>query len=459
MLGIEETSDAGSRHRNTKAGPWAWPVILASVLFIGWLINVIPTGALNSEDLQGPIPSASSDLAVLQMQSQAIIASASIDSAYAAEALKTLKEQSRGFKSQAAIVLLEDFIDAPMSDPIASLEVIKEDKNAPEWLEQIERSLSEGIAAEERAVLRSELGWFAELAAEPGRVAPEKSDEIKTRSAQVIVLIMLCMLGVILVILAGGLFLFTLARNQRITGKAFRFDNKVMPRGVMLEAFALYLGMVALGEAAAIVIHGSFSLVGYGLSMVLPLVWPRMRGYRWRPFFRSLGWHRGEGALKEVFFGVIGYSGVLAIASIGICLTWVITLLVGAFAGGGPDSTFETASPQPHPVLGWMFTGGWVEKLFCLLLAAVLAPLLEETLFRGALHRYLRGRLSFFLSALITGAIFAGLHPQGWLAIPALGSMGIGFSLLREWRDSLIAPTVAHAINNGLLIAVVWLAL
>ena len=100
-----------------------------------------------------------------------------------------------------------------------------------------------------------------------------------------------------------------------------------------------------------------------------------------------------------------------------------------------------------------------MEKLFCLLLAAVLAPLLEETLFRGALHRYLRGRLGFFLSALITGVIFAGLHPQGWLAIPALGSIGIGFSLLREWRDSLIAPTVAHAINNGLLITVVWLAL
>jgi|GEM_PF-2367791 len=459
MLGIEDTSDAVSQPRNSKAGPWAWPIILASVLFIGWLINVIPTEALDSDDLQGPIPSASADLAVLQMQSQAIIASASIDRASAAEALKTLKEQSRGFKSQAAIVLLEDFIDAPISDPVASLEAIKEDKNAPEWLEQIERSLSEGITTEERAVLRSELGWFAELAAGPGRVAPEKSDEIKARSAEVIVLIMLCLIGAALVILAGGLFLYMLVRNQRITGKALRFNNKVMPRGIMLEAFALYLGMVSLGEAAAIVIHGSFSLAGYGLSMVVPLVWPRMRGYRWRPFLQSLGWHRGEGVFKEIGFGIIGYSGVLAIASIGICLTWVISLFVGVFAGGGPESTFETTSPQPHPVLGWMFRGGWVEKLFCLLLAAVLAPLLEETLFRGALHRYLRGRLGFFLSALITGVIFAGLHPQGWLAIPALGSIGIGFSLLREWRDSLIAPTVAHAINNGLLITVVWLAL
>ena len=94
-----------------------------------------------------------------------------------------------------------------------------------------------------------------------------------------------------------------------------------------------------------------------------------------------------------------------------------------------------------------------------LLLAAVLAPLLEEALFRGALHRYLRGQFGFFASALITSVIFAALHPQGWMAIPALGAIGIGFSLLREWRDSLIAPMVAHSINNGALIVAVWVAL
>jgi membrane protease YdiL (CAAX protease family) len=55
--------------------------------------------------------------------------------------------------------------------------------------------------------------------------------------------------------------------------------------------------------------------------------------------------------------------------------------------------------------------------------------------------------------------IFAALHPQGFLAIPALASIGMGFSLLREWRDSLIAPMVAHAINNGILVGMLWLIL
>ena len=45
------------------------------------------------------------------------------------------------------------------------------------------------------------------------------------------------------------------------------------------------------------------------------------------------------------------------------------------------------------------------------------------------------------------------------MAIPALTMMGVGFSCIREWRDSLIAPVTAHAINNGLLVGGLALAL
>ena len=53
------------------------------------------------------------------------------------------------------------------------------------------------------------------------------------------------------------------------------------------------------------------------------------------------------------------------------------------------------------------------------------------------------------------GFIFAVIHPQGLLAVPALTAMGFGFALLREWRDSLIAPMVAHALNNGMIVAMI----
>ena len=37
-------------------------------------------------------------------------------------------------------------------------------------------------------------------------------------------------------------------------------------------------------------------------------------------------------------------------------------------------------------------------------------------------------------------------------------ALAFGFALLREWRDSLIAPMVGHAINNGVIVGFMWLA-
>ncbi|MBI4025702.1 MAG: CPBP family intramembrane metalloprotease [Verrucomicrobia bacterium] len=49
------------------------------------------------------------------------------------------------------------------------------------------------------------------------------------------------------------------------------------------------------------------------------------------------------------------------------------------------------------------------------------------------------------------------IHPQGWFAVPVLMSLGFTFGFLREWRGSLIAPVCAHAINNGLILALALL--
>ena len=83
----------------------------------------------------------------------------------------------------------------------------------------------------------------------------------------------------------------------------------------------------------------------------------------------------------------------------------------------------------------------------------------EETFFRGALFHHLRGRFTAVFSALTTALLFAAIHPQGWVAIPALASLGFVFAMLREWRGSLIAPIVAHAINNGFIMTLLVLAI
>jgi membrane protease YdiL (CAAX protease family) len=110
--------------------------------------------------------------------------------------------------------------------------------------------------------------------------------------------------------------------------------------------------------------------------------------------------------------------------------------------------------------------GDWVVRAIVLLLAAVIAPIVEETMFRGVLYRHLRemtgrlgGALSFFISAVVASFIFAAIHPQGWLGIPPLMGIAIGLSIAREWRGSLIPSMVAHGVNNGLVMAILLVAL
>jgi membrane protease YdiL (CAAX protease family) len=79
-------------------------------------------------------------------------------------------------------------------------------------------------------------------------------------------------------------------------------------------------------------------------------------------------------------------------------------------------------------------------------------------MFRGVLYRHLRDATSsvgyvgsVLASALATSFVFAAIHPQGWIAVPALMSLAMAFTLAREWRGTLLPSMIAHGINNGLL--------
>ena len=97
------------------------------------------------------------------------------------------------------------------------------------------------------------------------------------------------------------------------------------------------------------------------------------------------------------------------------------------------------------------------------LVACVAAPIVEETMFRGVLYRHLRdwipgsGRwASVFFACLVNSFVFAAIHPQGLMGIPVLGLLAVGFSLVREWRDSLFGPMLMHALNNGIITLILF---
>lgn len=393
------------------------------------------------------------------MQGQIVIATSRLNPAAATDALDDLAEVASDDLSIAALALLESFVDPESARAGETLARFSEEVSS-DLASASKEAVKVGVDEEGRETLRSQLGWFADLARSPGLASPPRDETIRKRAFVVLATMGLLVTAGFLTLVAGAVLLFLYARHLRLGNVVNVFDPRRKPVNLLLECFALYLGIMTVGSLAAALWHSSLSIISYGLAVAIPLLWPLVRGVAWRDFSSALGLHRGKGWWREIGAGVVGYPVVLSIASVGIFLTLALTLLGGQLEGSSSLPGGEsTVGPEPHPIVGWIYEGSVWTRLACLLLASGFAPLFEELFFRGALQRYFRGRFRFFPSALFTGLIFAALHPQGFYAIPALAGIGIGFSLLREWRDSLIAPMVAHAINNGVLVGVLWWAL
>jgi membrane protease YdiL (CAAX protease family) len=141
--------------------------------------------------------------------------------------------------------------------------------------------------------------------------------------------------------------------------------------------------------------------------------------------------------LIELACGLFGYFAGIPLIAAGI----FISLKLSKFAG---------ASPM-HPIQK-MLQGSPLQIVNLYAAACLIAPVLEETMFRGALFNHMRRRWGWLISASLVAFIFASIHPQGWTLIPGLGSIAIVLAAIREWRGSLWGSVAAHAANNGIVL-------
>ena len=291
-------------------------------------------------------------------------------------------------------------------------------------------------------------GWFGRLALSHGLPPDEPARRAALGPARRTFWVAVGATSLAFVALVTGLGLLVAALVRGIDGKmAAAYRPPAGPTGPFLEAFAAYIaGMVGV-SALARLLFAERVVATWFVIVVLPFAffWPLLRGTS-RPELRAgLGWQRGRGFWREVGAGIAGYLAGLPVLAAGA----VVSLVLQRFSG----------SDTSHPIVNEIGGGGW-RTLRLLLLAAVWAPIVEETMFRGALYHHLRGRLKWPLAAALVALLFAAVHPQGWAAIPVLGAIGFWFAALREWRGSVIAPATAHAINNGtvtlLLVTMLW---
>ena len=333
-----------------------------------------------------------------------------------------------------------------------------------------------GVLSEsERSAVVEELGLFGEIAlggsarSEGLAEARRAAGALLAATGVIFVLVgvgVLTMIAAIALAAAGRIRSGYAADARRASAAGSRGSGASSSWVGAAGVFVWSLSAVrVLGDAAAWAVVAA-GLGGAGLAVVgvlgfvlqwatgLAVLWPVWRGgVGWGAWRWAVGWHaRGGGAagfLKEMVLGLCGYLAGLPIVAV---MFAVSLALLGLFE----------ATPS-HPVQEMVRGAGVWGLAVVFVLACLWAPFVEELVFRGVLYHHLRGLLGLgslgsgvcgmVVSGVVSGVIFAAIHPQGLLLTPALASLGFVFAMIREWRGSVAGAITAHAVHNAAVVS------
>ena len=316
-------------------------------------------------------------------------------------------------------------------------------------LQTIYSASPDELSAKDRTTLESDLGWFGKLALVAGLPDSNPLRHSILKAAMRATVATFSVEILLVVALVAGLVLLIIATVKLTDGK-LKLNYKPAPfaGSAFIEMFALYIvGFVSIGRIAH-ALHATSLLTVYGFASIWIIAccfWPRVRGLSFSEIRTGLGWTTGRGILTEAAMGVVGYIAFLPILALAVVVTAILGRISHEHAMH--PIIFEAATQSKSAIIGLY------------LLASGFAPIVEETMFRGALFHHLRRTHRWLLSALLTGLIFAAIHPQGWTAIPVLGGIGFAFCGIREWRGNVIASATAHAMNNAVAMTMMFLIL
>jgi uncharacterized protein len=161
------------------------------------------------------------------------------------------------------------------------------------------------------------------------------------------------------------------------------------------------------------------------------------------PFWHTIGWRKPDtGRIPPVAF----YSGLILS---GFFLSIIVSLGSSLFP------------PQKNLPIETLFQDRYATVLF-MFVAVLLAPLVEETIFRGYIYPVVARSFGKVWGILATGTLFGLLHASqlwgGWSQIALLVFVGVVLTFARAVSRTIVASFVIHTSYNsvqviGLLVA------
>jgi membrane protease YdiL (CAAX protease family) len=150
-----------------------------------------------------------------------------------------------------------------------------------------------------------------------------------------------------------------------------------------------------------------------------------MFGIRQMSIARSLRY--GAASLFVVYLAMLG-------------VRWVVQEWL--FHGNWPDNSMQ------EPIETLQASTGIFFKLVFGVAAVLIAPVAEETIFRGFLYGVTKRFSDRWFAAIFTSLIFAGVHRHVGSAVP-LFTLAMGFSVAYEVTGCLVVPVAMHSMFNA----------
>ncbi|MDE3092071.1 MAG: CPBP family intramembrane metalloprotease, partial [Chloroflexota bacterium] len=205
---------------------------------------------------------------------------------------------------------------------------------------------------------------------------------------------------------AGGILII----NLPLVAAALLGDRTLAKNGIVLAVFVALQDLVIVGAAAL------FSVVRYRVA------WDRLG---WRAFNAPFG---------------CGLSAGLFILSYAVRFCYGLA----ASAFGYQPALQDVLTRLDATGFGFVLT---------LVAAAVVAPIAEETFFRGFVYGGLRGRIGVIGAMVVSTLFFTALHFSIDQFIPIF-FLGLFLAFLYEKTGSLYPGILLHATNNAISLVV-----
>ncbi len=135
---------------------------------------------------------------------------------------------------------------------------------------------------------------------------------------------------------------------------------------------------------------------------------------------------------SHCFQGVLGYLAAIPLV-LGAQLAW--------------SALLKQQGGSRNMLLPLILESGTAMRVFIILLVALLAPMIEELIFRGLLYPALRSRFRSSAAIFLTAAAFAVAHLDLPVLLP-LFVLGFLLAWLRARTGSILPGCVAHALWN-----------